>query len=85
MGLLQAFVFEHRIRIPQEMALIGYDDIDFATSSIVPLSSIRQPARLIGRSAVELLEEEVADSEHRHRHVSFQPELIIRESTATTR
>lgn len=84
MGLLQAFVFEHRIRIPQEMSLIGYDDIDFATSAIVPLSSIRQPARLIGRSAVELLEEEVTDVEHRHRHVSFQPELIIRESTATT-
>ncbi|MFJ4761162.1 LacI family DNA-binding transcriptional regulator [Kocuria marina] len=80
-GLLQALVFTHRLRVPEDIALIGYDDIEFATSTIVPLSSIRQPAKLIGRSAMELLEEEVSDPEHRHRHVSFQPELVVREST----
>lgn len=79
-GLLQAFVFDHRIRVPQDIALIGYDDIDFAPSAIVPLSSIRQPARLIGRTAVELLEDELAE-DHRHRHVRFQPELVVRESS----
>ncbi|ASN53708.1 LacI family DNA-binding transcriptional regulator [Sinomonas sp. R1AF57] len=81
-GLLQAFAFHRRIRVPEDIALIGYDDIDFATSAIVPLSSIRQPARLIGRTAVELLEDESTDPEHRHRHVSFQPELVVRDSTA---
>ena len=81
-GLLQAFVFDHRIRVPQDIALVGYDDIDFAPSAIVPLSSIRQPARLIGRTAVELLEDELAE-DHRHRHVRFQPELVVRESTGS--
>ena len=81
LGLLQAFVFTHRLRVPEDIALIGYDDIDFATSAVVPLSSIRQPSRLMGRTAVELLEDEVADSEHRHRHVSFPPELVVRDST----
>ncbi|MGN0145865.1 MAG: LacI family DNA-binding transcriptional regulator [Arthrobacter koreensis] len=79
-GLLQAFVFDHRLRVPQDIALVGYDDIDFAPSAIVPLSSIRQPARLIGRTAVELLEDELAE-DHRHRHVTFQPELVVRESS----
>ena len=82
-GLLQAFVFDHRIRVPEDIALVGYDDIDFAPSAIVPLSSIRQPARLIGRTAVELLEDELAE-DHRHRHVTFQPELVVRESTGTS-
>jgi LacI family transcriptional regulator len=81
LGLLQAFVFTHRLRVPEDIALIGYDDIDFATSAIVPLSSIRQPARLIGRTAVELLEDEITDKDHHHRHVSFQPELVVRDST----
>ncbi|GEO95685.1 LacI family DNA-binding transcriptional regulator [Kocuria turfanensis] len=81
LGLLQAFVFTHSLRVPEDVALIGYDDIDFATSAVVPLSSIRQPSRLMGRTAVELLEDEVADPEHRHRHVSFPPELVVREST----
>lgn len=81
LGLLQALVFTHRLRIPEDVALMGYDDIGFATSAIVPLSSIRQPARLIGRTAVELLEDEITDPDHHHRHVSFQPELVVRDST----
>ncbi|MFI7481269.1 LacI family DNA-binding transcriptional regulator [Kocuria sp. M1R5S2] len=81
LGLLQAFVFTHRLRIPEDIALIGYDDIDFASSAVVPLSSIRQPARQIGRTAVELLEDEITDLDHHHRHVSFQPELVVRGST----
>ena len=46
------------LRVPQDIALIGYDDIDFASASVVPLSSIRQPAGVIGRRAVELLLDE---------------------------
>lgn len=66
--------------MPDDVALIGYDDIDFAASAILPLSSIRQPAELIGRTAVELLEREHAHRDQ-HRHIMFPPELIIREST----
>ena len=63
------------------MALIGYDDIDFAQAAIVPLPSIRQPADLIGRTAVNVLDQELADPEMNHRHVLFPPELVIRESS----
>ena len=37
-----------RRQVPQEIALIGYDDIEFAAAAVVPLSSIRQPSALIG-------------------------------------
>jgi LacI family transcriptional regulator len=80
-GILHAFFHATGIRVPEDIALIGYDDIDFASSAIVPLSSIRQPADLIGRTAVDLLNQELEDPSMRHRHVLFPPELVIREST----
>ena len=72
------------LRVPQDIALIGYDDIDFASASVVPLSSIRQPAGVIGRRAVELLlDESFAEDEESFEtdRVLFQPELIVRDST----
>ncbi|MDH2424540.1 LacI family DNA-binding transcriptional regulator [Sphaerisporangium sp. TRM90804] len=76
-GLLQAGV-----RVPGDVALIGYDDIDFAAASAVSLSSVRQPTYKLGRIATELLLDECDNPEtHAHQQVMFQPELIVREST----
>lgn len=54
-GVLQALSILGEVRIPQDVALIGYDDIDFAAATVVPLSSVRQPAELIGYTAADLL------------------------------
>jgi LacI family transcriptional regulator len=84
MGIVQAFMFSNAIKIPQEIALIGYDDIDFAEAAVVPLSSIRQPARLIGATAIELVLDEINDwQNHKHRQVTYQPELVVRASSKT--
>lgn len=81
-GVLQAFVFNASIKVPEEIGLVGYDDIAFAESAIVPLTSIKQPARLLGKTGVEMLIEEIEDpSGHRHRQITFQPALVVREST----
>ena len=81
-GLLQAFALMSDVRVPDDIALIGYDDIDFASTTVVPLSSIRQPAHLIGATAVELLLQHTADPDGDHeRNVLFRPELVVREST----
>ena len=81
-GLLQALVMHGELRVPQDIALIGYDDIDFAAAAVVPLSSIRQPAALIGHTAVDLLLREAAGVEGLSpEHIVFQPELIVRAST----
>lgn len=79
-GAVQALAIEGQLSIPKDVALIGYDDIDFARASIVPLSSVRQPAALLGRTAVRLIIEE-NEPGHKHRHVVFQPELVVRSST----
>ena len=83
MGVLQALMMQGDVRVPDDIALIGYDDIDFASAAVVPLSSIRQPAALIGYTAVDLLlkEADSADDAERER-VIFQPELVVRGSTA---
>jgi LacI family transcriptional regulator len=81
LGFLQAMSVAG-LKVPQDMAIVGYDDIDFARAAAVPLSSVRQPAETLGRSAMELLQEEVeAAGAHRHRQVIFQPDLIVRESS----
>jgi len=79
-GLLEALVATGSLRVPEDIAIIGYDDIDFATSAIVPLTSIRQPSALMGETALKLLCEEALDPSKKPRRVVFQPELVIRES-----
>jgi LacI family transcriptional regulator len=84
-GLLQGFV-THGLRVPEDMALIGYDDISFAAAAAVPLSSVRQPRFDLGRRAAELLFEEIEaadeDRPHTHQSVLFTPTLVVRRSTA---
>jgi LacI family transcriptional regulator len=81
MGLLQALVMRGSLLVPHEVALIGFDDIDFASAAVVPLSSIRQPSQLIGETAVRILIEEAGDPQLEPRQVVFQPELVVRDST----
>ncbi|MDQ7993198.1 MAG: LacI family DNA-binding transcriptional regulator [Propionicimonas sp.] len=84
-GLLQGFVLAG-VKVPKEIAIIGYDDIAFAAAAAVPLSSVRQPRTLLGAEAAELLCEEIRASEsdepHEHRAVRMTPELVVRRSSA---
>lgn len=80
LGLLQALVATGKLRVPHDVALVGYDDIDFATSAIVPLTSIRQPSALMGETALNLLNDEANDPSAPPKRIVFQPELVIRES-----
>lgn len=82
-GALQAFTMFSDLRVPEDIALIGYDDIDFASATVVPLSSIRQPAQLIGHTAVELLLKTIDEPDGEYeRNVRFRPELVVRQSTS---
>jgi LacI family transcriptional regulator len=66
-----------KLRIPEDIAIVGYDDIWFAASSLVPLTSVRNPAYEMGFRSAELLIDEVKNPEtHRHSAV-----LVVRQST----
>ncbi|GAA3093123.1 LacI family DNA-binding transcriptional regulator [Kribbella aluminosa] len=80
-GLLQGLL-NNQVRVPEEIALIGYDDISFAESAIIPLSSITQPSELIGSAAVELLLRQGDGHSSTHEQVVFRPTLVARQSTA---
>lgn len=79
-GLMQS-VLEAGLAIPGDMAVIGYDDIEFATVSMIPLTSIRQPGREMGRRAAELLLHDLSGPSGFIQSVRYEPELVHREST----
>lgn len=81
LGVMQSLTMLRTLRIPEDVALVGYDDIDFAASAVVSLTSVRQPTGLIGRTAIELLSEQIEDPEAKPRAVVFKPELVVRNST----
>jgi LacI family transcriptional regulator len=85
LGVLQA-MYAAGIRVPEEVAIVGYDDIEFAAASAVPLTSVRQPAVTMGMLAARLLLEETGagaagEGPHEHRRVVLQPELVVRRSS----
>ena len=59
-GALQALTMAG-VSVPADIALIGYDDIEFAGAAAIPLTSVRQPAVAIGETAVRILLEEIAE------------------------
>lgn len=81
-GLLQTLILDRGLSVPGDIAIVGYDDIDFAASTVVPLTTIRQPRETLARAALKLLEEESSGfAGHRHGRHLLQPELIIRASS----
>lgn len=81
LGLLQAVTTTRSLRVPDDIALIGYDDIDFAAGAAVPLSSIAQPRFELGRLAMDLLLKEAADPSREIERVVLEPFLVTRAST----
>ncbi|MCJ1709466.1 LacI family DNA-binding transcriptional regulator [Microbacterium sp. VKM Ac-2923] len=82
-GVLQALTILGDIRVPDDIALVGYDDIDFAAAAVVPLTSVRQPAEALGSTAVDLLLRQLDGAlDSADRQVRFRPELVVRASSA---
>ncbi len=69
------------LRVPEDISLIGFDDLYIAQYTDPPLTTVRQPMRQMGRMAMETLLHLLAGSESVHS-VKVPGELIIRESTA---
>ncbi len=84
-GLVQELVASG-IRVPEDVAVLGYDDIEWAASTTVPLTTIRQQRSELGRTAVRLLMAEMTTPRrHEHKHVLLEPDLIERASTNVVR
>ncbi|MDT0186897.1 LacI family DNA-binding transcriptional regulator [Microbacterium sp. ARD31] len=80
LGLLQQ-LSTAGLAVPGDLAIVGYDDIDYAGAAAVPLTSVRQPRQELGRRAAELVLDEAENPAHLHQQLVFTPELVARRST----
>ncbi|UFU06006.1 LacI family DNA-binding transcriptional regulator [Ruania halotolerans] len=82
-GIMQGLIGAG-LTVPGDVAVLGYDDIAFAETTSVPLSSVRQVSRDIGAAAAELLLGELDVPGRPREQLVFQPQLMARASTART-
>ncbi len=80
-GVLQALREAGR-RVPDDGAVVGYEDSPLAASTLPPLSSVRQPTEEMGREMARLLLAGLASGRQVPRQVVLATELIVRESSA---
>ncbi|WP_028025387.1 substrate-binding domain-containing protein [Enterovibrio calviensis] len=66
--------------VPNDISIIGYDNIDLAAFFSPPLTTIHQPKNRLGKTAIKLLLERLANKENQQQIFVMQPELIIRNS-----
>lgn len=80
-GAMRAFR-EAGLQVPEDISVVGFDDIYVAAYVTPPLTTLRQPLREMGRLAAEQLLRRISNRRENGTHsISVQPELIVREST----
>ena len=79
MGALQA-IRELKFRIPEDVALVGFDDMPWSGELFPPLTAVSQPTYDLGREAVHLLLRRLAEPNAPFRTLTLQTRLIVRES-----
>jgi LacI family transcriptional regulator len=83
-GVYQA-LYERNIRIPDQMSVIGFDDVMYAAQMSPPLTTIRQPLVEIGKMAVNMLLRLIAGQTLESNHVELSTSLVVRKSCAPPR
>jgi LacI family transcriptional regulator len=83
-GTIEA-IRQHGLRIPEDISVVGFDDIPQASLVYPKLTTVRQPLTQIGREAVTMLLEYIADPTQATRQVTLETQLIIRDSCAPPR
>jgi len=81
--LARRLASERGLSVPEDLSLVGFDDIPPAVRNVPPLTTVRQPLTEKGVVAYQLLQELLADQPA--RSVVLPVELIVRESTAPPR
>jgi DNA-binding LacI/PurR family transcriptional regulator len=80
-GAIRA-LYEAGLRVPDDVSVIGFDDVLSAPFGIPSLTTVRQPLREMGKTGAETLLNRIHHPKAHHpQRVIVQPELVIREST----
>jgi LacI family transcriptional regulator len=80
-GLLHSLL--RRVRVPEQLAIVGIDDIDFAAQAVIPLTSVARPIDVFAAQSVAMLHEQIrgGDASGAMPLVFLEPHLVVREST----
>lgn len=78
-GAIQALT-EVGLRVPDDLGVVGFDDLDVATSSTPHLTTVRQPVQQKGAAAVTLLLNLIDGKAHSPQHITLLSQLVIRQS-----
>jgi len=80
-GAIRAFQ-EQGLRVPQDVSVIGFDDIAGAAFNTPSLTTVRQPLSRMGQVAAQSLLERIEGKKEYPSEIAIEPELVVRESTA---
>lgn len=83
-GHLMHLLLAERIRIPKDVRLVGIDDVNYAALLPVPLTTVHQPCRDIGETALRVMLERLDRPQMPARDILLECELVIRESCGAT-
>lgn len=83
-GMLQALL-THGVRVPEEISVVGYDDIPFARQLSIPLTTVRRPHYEMGTAAARMLTGMLSGEPPQEPHVIFRPEIVVRDSSSAPR
>ncbi len=77
------YLLKEGLTVPGDISLLGFDNVAYAESALVPLSTVSQTPYKLGYTMGEQMIAELnADETHLHQHVVFQPQIVERASTA---
>ena len=83
-GCMRAFQ-EAGLRVPDDISVVGFDDIAIASFSIPTLTTVRQPLLKMGRLAAETLLDRIEERSTFLQNIRVEPELVIRRSSGPPR
>ncbi len=78
-------LYQRNIRIPDEMSVIGFDDVTYTAQMSPPLTTIHQPLTEMGKMAANMLLRLIAGQRLDSNHVELSTSLVVRESCAAPR
>lgn len=77
------YLYKQGLKVPEDVSVIGYDNVSYAESALVPLTTVSQtPYQLGFTMGTQMITEIEAQADHVHQHVIFQPQIVERASVA---
>ena len=80
LGVINYFL-QNGLKVPEDVSILGYDNVSYAESALIPLTTVSQTPFHLGHTmGTQLLEELTGGPGHLHQHVMIQPQIVERSS-----